>query len=115
VSDNYTFPHQRLDAYRIALDLAVASHAICQALPRGNANLADQLKRASQAIPLLVGEGANRRTTAQKRQRYTEAAGEAGEVACALELIHRLGLADVSAAWPLAQRVHAMTTRLSRR
>ena len=110
----YTFPHQRLDAYNVALDLAVACHAICKELPRGNGNLADQLRRASTAIPLLIGEGRNRGSAAQRRQRYNEARGEAGEVAVALELIRKLGLADVDAAWTLACRVHAMTCRLAR-
>lgn len=111
----YTFPHHNLRLYPIALDLAVDCHLLAKSLPRGNASLADQLRRASQAIPLLVAEGVNRRTGKQERQRYVEAQGEAGEVAAALELVARLQLAnpnDISRCWDGVTSVHAMLSKL---
>ncbi len=107
----------KLRVYPLALDLAVACHGLARALPRGNAPLGDQLKRASTAVPLLLAEGINRRTQAQERQRFVEARGEVGEVAACLELITRLALvpeSQVEPAWNLATQVHPMLSKLLR-
>jgi four helix bundle protein len=64
---------------------------------------------------LLIGEGANRYSAGQKRQRYSEARGECGEVAAALELLMALDLVprtEAEATLALAARVGAMLTRL---
>ena len=112
---SYSFPHHNLRVYPLAVDLAVDCLLVARSLPRGNGSLADQLRRASQAIPLLIAEGANRRTGKQERQRYVEARGEAGEVAAALELVSRLQLAspdDISRCWDGVTSVHAMLSKL---
>ncbi len=114
----YTFPHQRLNAYRTALELTRACLGIAKQLPRGHGHIADHLRRSATAVPMLIGEGANRRTPAQKRQRYTEGVGECGEVAVALELIRLLELApaaEFDAAWGLCCRTHAMVWGLAKR
>jgi four helix bundle protein len=107
--------HRRLDVYRVSIQLAVAADRLCRGLPPGNGRIKDQLRRASQAVPLLVAEGAHRSSWPQKRQRYSEARGEAGEVAAAAELTQALGLGDGSEVVELAARVAAMLTRLIRR
>ena len=71
-----TFPHHRLDAYRVALELVAAADRVAAAIPRGRRELADQLKRASTSTVLLIAEGANRRTAGDKRQRFAMARGE---------------------------------------
>ena len=66
---------------------------------------------------LLIAEGANRRTAGDKRQRYSMARGERGEVA-AVEVIIALGFADESHAaesLELADRASAMLLRLEQR
>ena len=45
-------------------------------------------------MPLLIAEGANRVSAAQKRQRFVEARGECGETAAAIELLSRLDLTE---------------------
>ena len=115
---HHSFPHHRLDAYRIALALAVTTHKLAQRLPRGNGSLKDQLKRSGQAPVLLIAEGANRFSAAQKRQRFTEAQGECGETAAAAETAAALGLVppgDAQAVQDLAARVSAMLTGLIKR
>ncbi len=105
----YPFPHQRLDVYRVALQLAQQSKGLADRIPRGYRSFADQLIRAAGSTVLLIGEGANRFSKGQKRQRYAEARGECGEVAAALELLVALGLQHarlpiprvVAKAWPL--------------
>jgi len=86
MSDNaYPFAHHRLDVYRVALLLAAQSKGLADRIPRGYRSFADQLIRAAVSTVLLIGEGANRYSKGQKRQRYAEARGECGEVAPALE------------------------------
>jgi four helix bundle protein len=117
MSDSY-FPHQRLDVYALSLELARQCHRIVNELPRGYAKVADDLVRASQGIPLLIAEGANRHTDAQKRQRFGEARGETGECAAALELLAVLGAVGAERsqdAVELCQRMGAMLTKLVQR
>ena len=85
------FGHQRLVAYQRSLDLAALTHEVCESLPRGYAELKNQLMRSGCAVTLLVAEGANRTSKAQKRQRFVEAKGECGEAAATVELLTALG------------------------
>jgi four helix bundle protein len=112
------FPHHKLDVYRVSTQLAQAARALASQLGHSDKRLADQLHRASTAVPLLIAEGANRRTPGQKRQRFTEARGEAAEAASASELAAAFGLVDNDEALAvevLADRVVAMLTRLIHR
>lgn len=114
----YPFAHQRLDVHRVALEMARRSRELADRVPRGYRTFADQLLRAAGRTVLLIGEGANRYTAGQKRQRYTEARGESGEVASAVELLATLRLAPQAEAdkiMHLAGRVAAMLTRLIQR
>lgn len=115
---SYPFSHQRLDVHRVALEMARRSRELADRVPRGYRSFADQLLRAAGQTVLLIGEGANRYTAGQKRQRYTEARGECGEVASAVELLATLRLAphaEANEIMHLAGRVAAMLTRLIQR
>lgn len=110
-----SFIHHQLDAYRVALDLAVAGAGIADRVPRGYRGLADQLKRSAPAVALLIAEGANRFSSPQKRQRYVEARGECGEAAATVEVLAALGVLSNEEAEPfyeIAGRVGAMLTGL---
>ena len=112
------FPHHRLDAWRVSLEMAVLVRQLGDRIPRGHRSLADQMVRAAQSTVLLVAEGANRTGTGEKRQRFSLARGECGECAAALELAAALGLVpteDAAAALALCGRVGAMLTRLVQR
>ena len=114
----YPFSHHRLDVFRVALEMARRSRDLADRVPRGYRSFADQLLRAAGQTVLLIGEGANRYTAGQKRQRYTEARGEAGEVASCVELLATLRLAprvEADELMHLAGRVAAMLTRLIQR
>ena len=111
------FPHHRLDAYRLSLELAVSAKKIADRVPRGYRSLADQLIRSAPAVALLVAEGANRSTPAQKRQRYTEARGECGEAAATVEVLAHMELVSRGESErfeQIADRVAAMLTGLIR-
>ena len=114
----HTFPQHKLEAYKLAVELAVHAKRVADGVPRGHRNLADQLLRAATSVVLNIGEGANRMGPGMKRQRYTEARGECGEVATAVELLVAFELStvdDVDALLRLCCRVGRMLTQLVRR
>ena len=87
-----SFPHEKLDAYRVAIELAGLSKTLAEKIPRGHRSVADHLLRAASNTVLLLAEGANRRGAAQKRQRFVESRGECAEVAAAADLFLVLGI-----------------------
>jgi four helix bundle protein len=112
------FAHARLDAYHAAMDLTVGVEHLAARLPRGHADLKDQLRRAASATLRNLAEGANRWTPRDKVARFQIARGECGECDAALEVILRLRLGrtdDVRRLRHLAGRVGAMLTALIRR
>jgi four helix bundle protein len=109
------FPHHRLDAYHLAVELVCESVKIARRLSGTYPKIADNLLRSSQGVALLIGEGANRYTPAQKRQRFMEARGEVGECAVALELAVALRVVssdEVAPTLASCGRIGAMLTGL---
>ena len=78
------FDYERLDVTKIARETLRLVTRMAKALPRGNANLADQMTRAIQSAWLQTAEGAGRRG-ADAKNRYRGAKAEAGEAAAAVE------------------------------
>ncbi|HEY4116909.1 MAG TPA: four helix bundle protein [Byssovorax sp.] len=114
--DTPYFAHHRLDAYTVAKEALVAGEALARRLPRGNAVLADQLRRALLSALLNVAEGASR-SGADRVARFRIARGEASEAAAALDAAHALGLASQGEVRPvltLLGRLYAMLTRLTK-
>jgi len=110
------FAHERLDAYRVALELFRGVEQT--ALPKGHADLRDQLRRATAATVRHIAEAANRSHPRDKAARFIVAQGECGECAAVLEMAELLGLAPahrLQALRHLAGRVGAMLTGLIRR
>ena len=58
------FAHSNLHCYKAALDLAILCDSMLQSCGSEHAKLRDNLRRSTEGIPLLIAEGANRRTTA---------------------------------------------------
>jgi len=83
--------HERLDAYRVALEFQQIAARICRT--KGLGALRDQLDRASVSICLNVAEGAGRTSTAEKRHFFSIARGSATECGAALDLLFARGLA----------------------
>jgi four helix bundle protein len=74
--------------------------------------------RAAGSTVGLIGEGANRFSKGQKRQRFTEARGEAGEVAVHVEAGCGMRIVDEEDAMAIlerANRICAMLTGLIHR
>jgi len=110
------FAHERLDAYRVAFQLFVGVEQIV--LPKGYADLRDQLRRATAAIVRHIAEAANRTHPRDRAARFIVAQGECGECAAVLEMAQALHLAPAARLLALRQmagRVGAMLTGLIRR
>ncbi|HYG70173.1 MAG TPA: four helix bundle protein [Anaeromyxobacteraceae bacterium] len=111
---NAYLPHERLDAYRLALELHAAGTALMP--KRGRAALRDQLERATMSIVLNIAEGAGRSTDADQRKFFDIAKGSATETAAILDILRGLDGArsdNCAAARALVIRVVQTLTRLS--
>lgn len=106
---------QKLDVYQRSIEfLAVANH-IRGHLPKGNADLADQLRRAAQSIPQNIAEGCGRTTRADKAKHYTIARGSAMECASHLDVMKLDDLIEnelYERGIELLERIVAMLTKL---
>ena len=112
------FVHHRLEVYHLALAMLTLVHAMTKKMPRGYSRFAHQVLDAAGSTVANIGEGANRVTRGQKRQRFSEAKGEAGEVAAHTEVLMAMGLVSPHEANEIlhhADRTCAMLTRLIQR
>jgi four helix bundle protein len=88
---------QKLRVYQRSIEFLALVMDVIAALPKGHAELADQLLRAAQSQPRNIAEGAGRRTAVDQARFYAHARGSAMESAAALDtmLVMRL-VADVT-------------------
>jgi len=95
---NHVPTHQRLDAYRVAIELFEGVEEAAATFPRGYGDLKDQLRRATGSIVRNIAEGANRKHPADKSARFLIARGEAGECEATLEMAQIVGAIETKAA-----------------
>ncbi len=106
---------QRLDVYRCAIEFLGVARRIRNHLGRGNAELADQLRRAAQSIAQNIAEGAGRSTRADKAKHYTIARGSAMECAAHCDVMQCEQLIEdetYAIAIGLLERIVSMLTKL---
>ena len=63
--------YEKMIVYQLSIEFWGIAFQIIEQLPRGYAELVDQLKRASMRIPLTVAEGAGKRHTRRLCQTQT--------------------------------------------
>src|SRR5688572_20089126 len=85
---------QRLRVYQRAIEFLALAVDIIGELPKGHAELADQLLRAAQSQPRNIAEGAGRRTRVDQARFYTHARGSAMEATAALDTLRVMKLVD---------------------
>ena len=106
----------KLDVYRCALELYKRVGRIVASFPRGEADLRNQMRRASRSVPFNIGEGVGKRGRARAAA-YEVALGEAKELIVALDCVEIDELApieEIPPAQDFADRVAAMLTKLIR-
>jgi four helix bundle protein len=104
----------KLDVYRCALQLYRKIRRIIAQFPRGEGELASQMRRASRSVPFNIGEGVGKRGMARAAS-YQIALGEDKELIVALDCVEIDELAplqEVIEAQDLADRIAAMLTKL---
>ena len=77
---------QQLDVYKRSIEFLALSQQILIGLPRGHGDLADQLRRAGQSVPLNIAESEGRVGPADKARTYAIARGSAMECLAILDV-----------------------------
>ncbi|HEX7089350.1 MAG TPA: four helix bundle protein [Longimicrobiales bacterium] len=111
-----TLDHERLEVYQLSIIAIAAAHEVLSTVPRGHANLSDQLYRAVMSIALNIAEGADEHRPLEKARFYRIARRSAAEASAALDVLACLGLTDRGAiqnAKVLLARIVAMLVRLA--
>ena len=108
---------QRLDVYQRAIEFLALTAEISADVPRGNAPLFDQLRRAASSIALNIAEAAGRTGEADAARCYSIARGSAMECAAVLDALHVLKVVSPQVhqrGCELLGRIVAMLTKLCR-
>jgi four helix bundle protein len=106
---------QKLDVYQRSIEFLAFVHRLLPRLPKGHADLADQLRRSAQSTPQNIAEGAGRMSRPDKARHYTIARGSAMESAAHLDVMKISGLIVDEHYFhgvELLERVVAMLTKL---
>jgi len=116
--DGDLLSHERLDAYRVAVEFRGFAQTLIVRLPKVKGQLGDQLERASESIVLRIAEGAGCewRSPEQKRH-FRGARGSVLECSACLDIcrIRKVGSADqLTGGRLLLLRLAQMLTRLCR-
>jgi four helix bundle protein len=86
-TDTHEFGHDRLDAYRVALEFCALAEQLCRRLPRAKGQLGDQLARASEGVVLRIAEGAGAAwKSAEQKRFFRSARASAMECAAVLDI-----------------------------
>jgi four helix bundle protein len=116
-TDNEQLAHEKLDAYRVAIEFLSLAHALSNRLPRTKGQLGDQLARASESIVLRIAEGAGCEwRSAEQKRHFRAARASVLECSAALDIcrIRRVGSAEqLTGGRLLLVRLVQMLTRLA--
>jgi four helix bundle protein len=109
--------HEKLDVYQCALRFAALAFQILEKMPRGHAELSDQLRRATLSIPLNIAEGAGKPGDGDRSRFHAIARGSAMECGAVLDMLSLQALAEpdvVIEAKSLLVRIVAMLSKMCR-
>lgn len=112
----YMLSFQKLRVYQRSIDFLALVMEVTSNLPKGHAELADQLIRAAQSQPRNIAEGAGRRTTVEQARFYTHARGSAMEAAATLDTMRVMKLINerqYAAGIELLEGIVAMLTKMT--
>jgi four helix bundle protein len=112
------FAHEKLDAYRAAVEFLEVADRLAKRLPKTKGQLGDQLTRASEGIVLRIAEGAGAEYRSADQKRYFRSArGSAMECAAVLDIcrLRHVGSAEqLARGRALLLRLVQMLSRLAR-
>ena len=116
-TDRALLDFERLDVYRRAIEFLALAVRVTGHMPRGQADLRDQLRRASTSIPLNIAEASGKTGAADRARFHAIARGSALECAAILDVLQLLGaaeLSDVEQGKLLLSRVVSMLSKMCR-
>jgi four helix bundle protein len=91
------FEFQNWPVYQATQDVLVEAYKICGSLPKDSATgFRDQLRRASQSIPLNIAEGSSRYTGRDKANFFRIARGSVFECVAILDSVQKLRFVEQS-------------------
>ena len=106
----YQFGHERLDCYRLAVEVARWFERV--SFPRGRSKLREQAMSAIDSVVLNIAEGGGRRRTGSGKNHHDIALGSAAECCAVLDLIGQSpGAAEQQ---QKLRRIGAMLAKMSR-
>jgi four helix bundle protein len=108
---------ERLDVYRCAIDFLALAVRVAAKMPRGHADLRDQLRRASASISLNIAEASGKTSAPDRARFHSIARGSAFECAAILDVLQLHGAvatSDVDEGKLLLSRVVAMLSKMCR-
>lgn len=109
--------HEKLDVVQLAIQFVSLARRTLKRLPKGNADLADQLRRASRSVPLLIAEGVGKTTQAHQARYFSDARGSAFECAACLDVLRQEQMIepdDFAAGKHDLERIVCMLTKMCR-
>ncbi len=86
-SSSNMFAHENFEPYRLSIKFLIIANRIIERLPRGNAHLRDQLKRAATSVPLNIAEGSGKVHKLERLRFYSIARGSAMECAAICDVV----------------------------
>jgi four helix bundle protein len=109
------FDHEKLDVYRLSLDLVSRVTELCDDRTISNRHIKDQLSRASLSVPLNIAEGNGKRSFRDRSRFFDIARGSAMECAALLDVLQIYSSESGDRAGELKNlllRIVAMLTRM---
>jgi four helix bundle protein len=108
---------ERLDVYRCAIESLAIAVRLGERMPRGQADLRDQLRRAGSSIPLNVAKASGKTSRAERAHHHAIARDPALECAAILDVLALLGAISpegVDRGKRLLERIASLLTKMPR-
>ena len=97
--------NQRLDCYRLLVDVAKAMPCLISCMPRGEGYLADQLKRALVSAILNLAEGNGRFSIKERNRFFDISLASIKEVMAAIDISNAFGFLDTKSSQVLSDNL----------
>jgi four helix bundle protein len=107
--------YQRLDVYQCSVRLLAISSRLAGSVPRGFAELGDQLRRAAVSVPLNIAEASGRASDKERAYHFSIARGSAMECGAVLDALTAVGCRETDGlreATTLVVRIVEMLTKM---